>query len=333
MSYYHHLLHPDVPAFLQPYLTCPSLLRLKQIGLFCGVDYSCLFQPKVFYSRFDHSLGVSLITWHFTHNRDATLAALLHDVSTPVFSHVIDFKNQDYLQQETTEKENAQMILADQVLIDCLKKDQIDIQAVLHDDCYPIANQQTPHLCADRLEYMFATGLYLTNSWDLTRIARCYQDLTIQKNESQIELGFCDEQAALDFFWSCLPVSQLFLDDKDKITLQLLATMVDRALEIQLIQPDDLYSLGEKEMITRFKQSTDQTLQLYLKLLHKQKTILLQPTPLAHAFCVKLEVKRRYIDPLCQGQRLSQSHPEVQKAIEALFQKDNHYICLPFSVD
>ena len=35
----------------------------------------------------------------------ATVAALLHDIATPVFAHVIDFLNNDYEKQESTEAE------------------------------------------------------------------------------------------------------------------------------------------------------------------------------------------------------------------------------------
>lgn len=40
-NYYIKLLgYPDVPEFLKKYLTVPSLVRLKGIGYFCGMDYA-----------------------------------------------------------------------------------------------------------------------------------------------------------------------------------------------------------------------------------------------------------------------------------------------------
>ena len=184
---YHQILYPHIPEFLMPYLDCPCLTRLKGIGLFCGIDYSASFHPSLFYSRFDHSLGVALITWRLTQHKLATLAALFHDISTPVFSHVIDFKNKDYLNQESTERANASMILADTQLITLLENNQIDPNHILYDHIYPIANQKTPHICADRLEYMFATGLFLTHSFDLDTITKCINDLAITINEDGLE--------------------------------------------------------------------------------------------------------------------------------------------------
>ena len=54
------------------------------------------------YSRYDHSIGVALIIWHFTHDRKQAIAGLLHDVASPVFAHVVDFMHGDYLTQEST---------------------------------------------------------------------------------------------------------------------------------------------------------------------------------------------------------------------------------------
>ncbi len=67
---YHEILcpHDDYPAFLTPYLELPLLTRLKGIGLLCGTDWTRLYHNRFYYSRFDHSLGVALIIWHFNHD-------------------------------------------------------------------------------------------------------------------------------------------------------------------------------------------------------------------------------------------------------------------------
>ena len=222
---YLQILHPTIPDWLKKYLSVPCLQRLKQVGLFCGVDYSCLFHPHVFYSRYDHSLGVALIIWHFTHNKEATLAGLLHDVSTPVFSHAIDFKNKDYLNQESTELDNDKMILDDLQLLELLKQDYINVENILHYSDYPVTDLKTPALCADRLEYMFSTGYFLCDYFDIDLIKKCYENISIQENG---ELGFTDIDIAKSFFNASIKVTQLFLEPYDKITLQLLASLVKR---------------------------------------------------------------------------------------------------------
>lgn len=322
---YFSILHSNIPEWLHPYLKTPSLERLKGVGLFCGVDYSCLFHPHIFYSRFHHSVGVALIIWHFTKSKKATLAGLLHDVSTPVFSHAIDFKNKDYLKQESTEKDNAKMILEDKQLLSLLNKDNISINDVLHYDAYPVADLKAPALCADRLEYMFSTGYFLCDYFNLESIKTCYEDISIQENG---ELGFNTKEIAQSFFDSALKVTKLFLEPYDKITLQILACLVDEAFKNNILQPEDIYNKTEKQVIDLFKTSECYDIKKYYYLLTKQKEVLLSKEPLENAYCIKLDVKRRYVDPLINNQRLSTIIPANKKKIDDLFVIDPHYICM-----
>ena len=159
---YYAILSEEFPSFLNEYIQCDCLQRLAGKSLFCGVDFCGLFKVKEYYSRLDHSIGVALIIWHFTKDKKATLAGLLHDVSTPVFSHVIDFMYKDYLKQEKTEEKNSAMILADKKLCALLRRDKIALEDVMDYKMYPIADNEVPCLSADRLEYMYSTGLCLT---------------------------------------------------------------------------------------------------------------------------------------------------------------------------
>lgn len=66
------------------------------------------FKAKV--TRFDHSLTVALLTYYLTNDKIMTLAGLFHDISTPCFSHVIDYMNKDYSNQESTEEYTKHII-------------------------------------------------------------------------------------------------------------------------------------------------------------------------------------------------------------------------------
>ena len=91
MNHY-RIYHEEIPDFLLDYLRLPILERLKQVGMNCGCEYTSFPQFKILkpYSRYDHSLGVALIVWHFTRDKAQTVAGLLHDIATPVFAHVVD---------------------------------------------------------------------------------------------------------------------------------------------------------------------------------------------------------------------------------------------------
>ena len=107
---YFKVLEPEFPEWLNDYINTPELLKQQYISMTCGTIYSNLFESNFFYSSLDHSIGVALIVWHFTHDKKQTLSGLFHDIATPAFKHCVDFLNGDYLNQESTEDLTTQII-------------------------------------------------------------------------------------------------------------------------------------------------------------------------------------------------------------------------------
>ena len=250
---YHRILSADFPEFINKYVDLPILQRLSGIGLLCGTDWTPLYRNRFFYSRLDHSIGVALILWHFTHDRAETLAGLLHDVSTPVFSHVADFRNGDALTQESTGNENESMIRNDDVLCAMLKSDGISIDAVADYHVYPLADNKLPRLSADRLEYMFPSGAALEGSWTLSEIAEAYGDINICINEDgERELGFRTQKIAETYCEKTCRTGHILQLNENKLALKLLSDIVDRAIAIGLIAEKDCYEKTEREIVARF---------------------------------------------------------------------------------
>ena len=250
---YHRILSPDFPEFINKYVDLPILQRLSGIGLLCGTDWTPLYRNRFFYSRLDHSIGVALILWHFTHDRAETLAGLLHDVSTPVFSHVADFRNGDALTQESTENENEAMIRNDDALCAILKSDGISIDAVADYHVYPLADNKLPRLSADRLEYMFPSGAALEGSWTLSEIAEAYGDIAICINEDgERELGFRTQKITETYCEKTCRTGHILQLNENKLALKLLSDIVDRAIAIGLIAEKDCYEKTEREIVARF---------------------------------------------------------------------------------
>ena len=160
-----------LPEFLIKYLDCPSLVRLKKIGYFCGMDYASkdIYDFGEYISRYDHSFNVALITWNYTKDKRATLAALFHDVATPCFAHVIDYMNKDYANQESTEEYTERIVMGDNYLLECLKEDNILVDEIVNFKRYPIVDNNRPKLCADRLDGVILTGLF----WFAIFITKC----------------------------------------------------------------------------------------------------------------------------------------------------------------
>ena len=67
------------------------------------------------------------MTWHFTHDKKETIAALLHDVGTPCFAHCIDYVLGDYANQESSEEKISNVVLQDKEILQFLKEDGINL--------------------------------------------------------------------------------------------------------------------------------------------------------------------------------------------------------------
>lgn len=169
---YFKILSSEFPEWLNDYIETPAMQRLSGISMLCGTDYSKIFSYKGFNSTLNHSIGVALIIWHFTHDKKQTLAGLFHDIATPVFKHCIDFMNGDSETQESTEEKTEDVIKNSKDIMKLLERDNIKVSEVSDYHMYPIADNDTPKLSADRFEYTFSNGLFLYNAWDLDEIKK-----------------------------------------------------------------------------------------------------------------------------------------------------------------
>lgn len=93
---YLQILSKEFPAFLIEYANVPEMQRLKGISMVSACEYTKLIPYKFFHTRYEHSLGVALIVWHFTKDKKQAIAGLYHDIATPSFSHVVDYLHGDY---------------------------------------------------------------------------------------------------------------------------------------------------------------------------------------------------------------------------------------------
>ena len=337
---YHRILCKKTPDFLSKYISLPILKRLEGVGLLCGTDWTPLFHNNFFYSRLDHSIGTALIVWNFTKDKKQTISALLHDVSTPAFSHVSDFKNGDALTQSSTENLNAQLIENDSKLLEFLKQDGINVSEVSDYHIYPIADNEIPGLSADRLEYMYPSGAALDSVWTLTEIENSYNHINVLKNEKEIpELGFLEEGECLIYTKKFIQTSMILQRNEDKIARQRMADILKLAEESKIIKPNELFTLSEKEIIELFTKSAEENpswkFSKYFRTFRGMKKIFRSETKMKCFYCVNLQVKRRYINPLVKTKnsikRISEVNKEAKEIIEQFLHfNDTKFGCLEF---
>lgn len=255
-KYLNIFIDDEYPTFLDKYLITDTLKRLKHITQFCGCDYTKLYSPLFTYTRFDHSLVVAHMTWHFTHDKKETLIALLHDIGTPCFAHCIDYVFNDYINQESSEKSIIEIIKKDKQLQEFLNEDNLTIEDFNDYLKSQILENKSPKLCTDRLDGVLHTCYIWLHTHSLEQIKEVYEDIVVLKNEeNNKEIGFKNIKIAEKFVSMVYNYAKELQSNTDKYVMKYISEIVKMSFEKNLISLDDLYIKQEKELCNIFSKN------------------------------------------------------------------------------
>ncbi len=307
--------HPDIPAFLRELTEAPEMQRLRDVGMNCGCEYTDFprFRELAPYSRFDHSVGAALIVWHFTADAAAASAALFHDVATPVFAHVVDFLRGDYLRQEATEDGTAELILGSAAIRETLLRHRIQAEDTVDYHRYPIADNDSPRLSADRLEYTLG-NLVNFRLASLEEARSCYEDLTVSPNEDGChELMFRTPETALSFARGALSCSRIYVAREDRYAMQMLAELLGQAIRSGVLTEADLMTT-ETNVTQKLAAAPGYAPKWARFRAYREMTAQASPGP--EEGWRQIRAKKRYIDPFVAGQgRVSDLDPAFRQEL------------------
>lgn len=334
---YYKILSEDFPDFLNEYINTPEMLKQAKISVSCGTIYSKMYN-QMWYSSLDHSIAVALIIWHFTKDKKQTLSGLFHDIATPVFKHSIDFMNKDYEKQESTEELTTKIISESKEIMTLLNRDGIKVEEVSDYHIYPIADNDTPCLSSDRLEYTLSNGLGATEKiWTLDDVKDIYDNIEIQKDEKGVEeVGFKDIAIAEKFVHTMSILSRLYRREKTLFTMQMLADIMKIMSDNNLINVAEMYNLSEKEVIERIEKCNIRNISNGFKTWKNATDILTSEVAPEGKYFVNIEkVKKRYINPLVRYNNEYKRLKDISKKAtndinEALEYKTAKYVFLDF---
>lgn len=311
--------------------------RLNGTGCACGTDWTNIFNHKFYYSNLQHSIGVALIIWNFTKDKKQTLAGLFHDIATPTFKHSIDFMNGDYKTQESTEELTTQIIKDSKEITELLKKDGIKIEEVADYHIYPIADNDTPQLSADRLEYTLSNGIYFKEVWNIETIKKIYNDIEILTNEEGIqELGFKTIEIAEKFIKCASKIWPCWISNEDKLTMQFIADTVRKMNDNGLLEIEDLYKYSEKEVIEKIRNCGIKEIEEGFNKFQNATKVYGNNEFVPNKYCVSIDAKRRYVNPLVKFEgkvkRINDISKSAKEDIEGyLNYKTEKYAYLDFN--
>ena len=292
-----------VPTFFNAFTSIPSFTRLKDIDYFCGMKYASpnlkIYRFKESISRYDHSITTALLTWKLTNDVTQTIAALYHDIATPCFSHVIDYMNKDYVDQESTEEYTAKIINDDEKLRHLLYYYKININDIINFKQYSIVDNKRPKLCADRLDGIISTGIAWTQNINENDIKNIVNDVSLFINEdNEYEIGFKNEEIAKLAYDTSVLINEYTHTNEDTYMMELLANITKYAIKKEIIKYEDLYYLTEDQLFDKIKSSNDETLLALINKFQtiKQEDIIINETP---------EIKDMNLNPLVKTKRLN----------------------------
>ena len=327
---YFNVLEPNFPEWLNDYIETKELLKQRYISVTCGKIYSNLFEIDFFFSSLDHSVAVALIVWHFTHDKKQTLSGLFHDIATPAFKHCVDFLNGDYMTQESTEDLTSKIIGSSKEIMDLLKRDNIKLEEVDDYHIYPVADNDTPKLSADRFEYSLSNALLTYKLSDIDEIKKIYSDVVLDKDEDgTLELSFKSKETALEFVKITSKLSIIYREDRTRYSMQLLADIIKKLNEDRLITKEDLYNMKESEVIEIIENSKYKDI---FNIWKNAKNIKVSKEKPETVYFVHHGAKIRYIDPLVNKKRIPSISEEAKEEIDKNLSYDmNNYVYLDFN--
>lgn len=322
---YHSIYRTGLPEFLAPLTDTPAFRRLANVGMNCGCEYTSFpaFRSIERYSRLEHSLGAARIVWRFTADEKQTVSALLHDISTPVFAHVVDFLRGDYIEQTATENGTGEFIRSDSSLCRALQELGLTVEEVENYHCYPVADNDPPRLSADRLEYTCGNAVNFGIS-DRRELSELFGDLLAGQNEyGETELVFQSEERAVRFASIALECSKIYVSDADRYAMQRLSELLRDALAAGAIRESDL-ALTEEEVIRKLQAVPEFAVRwARFRSLSRIETA---PEPDGREGWRLIRAKRRRIDPFVAGRgRASSLDRTFAAALSDFLNTDHDY--------
>ncbi len=318
----HSIYSNDISDFICGLSNLTDLDRINEISKNNGVELSRFNTFPYRYTRLDHSVGVAIILEHFGKSRKNIAQAIFHEVNKPAFAFSADYLKKYFKIENFIEPSIFEKIVGSDFLFEQTFKDEISLKDISSFKRFYLGFSDFPKLSASNLEYILTNG-YGTMICDSKEIADLYNNLYIEKNEiHEEEFAFTDLGLAKRFFKLSLEIGKKNRSYEAKITKQLISDVLMLMVRRELIELKDLYNKSDIELIKIGMDSSDKRIQegwAEVQDLHHVYTKF-TPTNDVMKYCVKVDEKSLYVDPLVKTKmgtyRLSEIDSSVEHDIE-----------------
>jgi HD superfamily phosphohydrolase len=227
-------------------LHSPHVLRLAEIDQH-GVTGVLGLLPNI--TRLEHSIGAFLLVRSQGADLPEQVAALLHDISHTVFSHVIDWALSAPGEDSFHEVHKDRYVRGMTDLPEVIRRHGLDPEEVLREELFPLVEQPAPRLCADRVDYALrdtvALGkLGLGRARGVLRAMRAVPDA----RHPQRILALDDADIALEFSRAYIAAdAALWGNSAHGDMYRRLAGVIRNVIRQGLIREEALWTLSDRD--------------------------------------------------------------------------------------
>jgi len=209
-------------------------------------------------TRYEHSVGAMLLVRQLGGSLHEQIAALLHDVSHTAFSHVIDYVLNDHDGQSYHE-EMKETVVAATDLPGILARHTYDWTDLMDETAFPLLEQPSPRLCADRIDYFLrdCIGLGLASQ---AEVDRAVADLVVGNGRIALKTPDVARWFGLTFMQAD---DASWANFREVGLYELTAQAIRRGLALGLIVPDDFW-LTDMVLWQKLHEADDPNLQALL---------------------------------------------------------------------
>jgi HD superfamily phosphohydrolase len=236
-------------------------------------------------TRFEHSVGAMILVRRAGGSVCEQAAALMHDVSHTAFSHVADFV---FGGPNSYHEEKRRAWMAQSDIPAVLSRHGVDWTDFLDDERFPLLEQPSPRLCADRLDYFLRDSLAL-GILTPAQATQLSGSLVVAAGRFAVR----DLDAARLFGYKYMEADESSWSNTTAILLyELTARAIRTAFDRSVIAETDLWA-GDKQLWDKISQSQDPAVAASVKLILRYRDFVVdesKPT-------VRLQPKIRTIDP------------------------------------
>lgn len=294
------------------------LYKVSQYGTLPSISTHSDELEFPFVSRADHSIGAMLVCRILGASEEEQISALLHDISHTIFSHVIDSV---FSGPESFHEAHKDRYVETTDIPQILQQHGFEWSRVGNESIFPLLEQPSPALCADRLDYALRDALaysYLSKSQVESIVSSLAVFPSLESPSRRICLLSIEAGLLLSTAYMQLD-SKVYASPLGMGFYKLCAKIIRLALDNKLVSESDLWMTDAdfwdklKKSATMHQNADGEKFSSLLRLIeyiespHHYFTLVttrsneLQveqiPEPIENETCYTFTVKARSIDP------------------------------------